>query len=307
MITLNLMGGLGNQLFQYAAAKNLAAHKNVDLHIDTSWFQAQSLRDVDLVLFNVPEVSETHKRSETLPIARSRRLSTKVKNLLSRMMPQGITNFYQEPHFHYDPQFWQLPSYQTLHNSYFCAWRYVAGADAQTTSLSKTLQDVLVPRHALSDRVKVYRDKFAKHPHACFVHVRRGDYVTDKVAQAHHGLIGMAYYRRAIEMMRRLYGDDIPLVLLSQDVDLLRQEFGDDPHAIIIDPDEKNFSEDIFIMSACRHAIMANSTLSWWGAMLGDPTGKTERTVIAPRAWFAPEVIRHDNPIDVCPPQWILM
>jgi hypothetical protein len=131
------------------------------------------------------------------------------------------------------------------------------------------------------------------------LHVRRGDYVTDPSANAFHGLCPLDYYHRGLDEAAR---------------DLTRPEcfvFSDDPAWVrenlklaapmtVVDvhgPGEAHV--DLRLMAACHSHVIANSSLSWWGAWLGRRPGKR---VVAPRQWFrSPD----RDASDLVPDRWV--
>jgi hypothetical protein len=123
---------------------------------------------------------------------------------------------------------------------------------------------------------------------SCFIGVRRADYLWPERI-GYHGVLTMEYYMEAFKLIPLpvqlfVFTDDIPWcdTLLGEVVD-------------VNGPEEKHW--DIWLMSLCKHAIIANSTFHWWGAFLGaDMTGK----VIAPKQWFAADI-----PHEIVPDRWI--
>ena len=124
------------------------------------------------------------------------------------------------------------------------------------------------------------------------IHVRRQDYVG---LQNFHGMPGMAYYNRAIQYIRDnvLYPE---FFVFSDDRDWCRENFPSDFHVI----DETNKYEDLRLMANCKHAILANSSFSWWAAFLGD--AQPDRHIICPKKWFTTPNI---DDIDIAQPEWI--
>jgi hypothetical protein len=126
---------------------------------------------------------------------------------------------------------------------------------------------------------------------SCFIGVRRADYLWPERIN-YHGVLPIEYYREALKLLpkRGLR------FIFTDDLDWAIDHLGSDGLIVNVNgPDEKHW--DIWLMSLCRHAIIANSTFHWWGSFLGpDMTG----TVVAPRNWFA-----NGLPNDVVPDRWI--
>jgi hypothetical protein len=135
-------------------------------------------------------------------------------------------------------------------------------------------------------------------PDSVAVHVRRGDYVSLKQAAHFHGLCDMDYYRAAMATLNQKYSG-LKYFVFSDDITWCRSQFGNTGQiSFIEDESDKRSSQDLFIMSACRHQVIANSSYSWWAAWLKDSSGD----VIAPKNWFSDPSI---NTSDLYPGKWI--
>ena len=132
---------------------------------------------------------------------------------------------------------------------------------------------------------------------SAFLHVRRGDYLNPQLIDL-FGVCDPAYYQLALETLRARVGPGVRLFVFSDDPAWVRQQGIGDAHAEVIDWNGARPACDLALMRACDHAIIANSSFSWWGAWLGDRPG---RTVIAPRVWFkAVPAFR-----DIVPARWL--
>lgn len=117
------------------------------------------------------------------------------------------------------------------------------------------------------------------------LHVRRSDYL-----QVSNGSValGAKYYRGAIEEMARRVAHPL-WVVFSDDIPWCRTEFAALGNVIFVDGNGDRPWEDLRLMMACRHHVIANSSFSWWGACLGrDPAG----LVCYPEHWFPNEKTR---------------
>ncbi len=133
------------------------------------------------------------------------------------------------------------------------------------------------------------------------MHVRRGDYVSDKLANATHGALGEDYYLRGIKYMLDRLGADLELRVFSDDIEWARSNLHY-PVATTYVVTSDGFPQlDLFLMASCDHHIIANSSFSWWGAWL---IGHREKLVVAPRQWFRSASHCAD---DICPEAWVLL
>jgi hypothetical protein len=128
------------------------------------------------------------------------------------------------------------------------------------------------------------------------MHVRRGDYLSDPKALAKHGATSAHYYQTALQLMIEKLGD-VDLYVFSDDPDWVRANV---QHPSITFVSDFGFSaeQDLWLISACQHQIIANSSFSWWGAYLNDYAGKI---VIAPQPWFD---AKHMAQQDIIPTDW---
>jgi hypothetical protein len=137
------------------------------------------------------------------------------------------------------------------------------------------------------------------------LHVRRGDYATSASINQFHGLLDASYYAEAIRHVQERASDP-KLFVFSDDLDWCREALA--PLQVpltFVDVNRGGDSwQDLFLMAACRHAIIANSSFSWWGAWLGDGAASDNRIVIAPRRWFSGAEV---DISDRFPPGWTVL
>jgi hypothetical protein len=129
---------------------------------------------------------------------------------------------------------------------------------------------------------------------SCFIGVRRADYLWPERIN-YHGVMPMEYYRWAFGCVP--YQSN--MFVFTDDIPWAKENF---PCFEIVDvngPDEKHW--DIWLMSLCKHAIIANSTFHWWGSFLGPD--RNGGTIIAPKRWFADEKVNEQ--CEIVPERWI--
>ena len=125
------------------------------------------------------------------------------------------------------------------------------------------------------------------------IHVRRGDYLGNTQLNS---VCSLSYYKEAIRLISRKVANPV-FYLFTDDKDWVKSQFSD-TNFILVDWNETTDSwQDMFLMSQCRHNIIANSTFSWWGAWLNKYDRKC---VIAPKRWFA-----NAEAPDIIPDTWI--
>jgi hypothetical protein len=129
------------------------------------------------------------------------------------------------------------------------------------------------------------------------LHVRRLDYVTNKSTQAIHGFVSLEYYKRAIARMSATV-DKPHFFVFSDEPAWAKENLKIDSPVTYVDHNKKGF-EDMRLMRACKHNIVANSSFSWWGAWLNDNPGKI---IIGPEKWFNDISM---NASDIIPSGWV--
>jgi hypothetical protein len=301
MITVSLMGGLGNQMFQYAAGKALAQRHGVALALDVSGFKQDVLRSYLLDRLNVPEAQPT-VALETAEKVENKFGRAKWKGRINRLLGRAhlpklveASDEYREPHLHYDPAFETLGPNTSMFG-YFQSERYFG-------SIANSLSTWLAPREALDSAAGETLARIQRSQLPVSNHGRRGDYLNPGTTEF-HGVLGEPYYREAVSRIEASVGAGADFFVFSDDPvaaeQLLTFVPGSRLNHVRGDPDRP--WEDILLMASCRHHVIANSSFSWWGAWLNR---SSEKCVIAPRGWFAPAQLAKLNTHDLLPSEWI--
>lgn len=288
MIVVKLLGGLGNQMFQYAAAKSLAVKKNAELLLDTSSFDALTgnitKRKFELDCLHVNENLATTDQIEKFERPS---LLTKVVN---KTRPYYKKSVYYEPHFHFDQNFFKASSNIML-VGYWQTEKYFS-------SISSVIRDTFAIKSKLSHATMSIFEH-ASNTNSASIHIRRGDYISNPETKRVHGSCDLEYYEKAIDLLKTRSGVT-HLFIFSDDINWARENIRSSLATVFVDHnDEQHAYEDMYLMSNCKHNVIANSSFSWWGAWLNNNEGKT---VIAPEKWF------NDFPADtkdLYPPNWV--
>jgi hypothetical protein len=292
MIVSNIIGGLGNQMFQYAAGRALSLAKGALFSLDISdftnyrlhqGFELQRVFDCPLQI-----ASEVDIRNilgwQSSPIVRR----TLMHPRLSFFRRQGLV---VEPHFHYWREVSNVPvdSYLT---GYWQSERYFRNA-AQTIRSSFIFKPPLNQRNA--ELVKQI-----ERVNAISLHVRRGDYVKNPKTTAIHGVCPLEYYRSAIRYVAERV-ENSSFFIFSDDTAWVKENLKIDFPLQYVDHNQGSESyNDMRLMSLCRHHIIANSSFSWWGAWLNP---RPDKIVLAPRKWFA----NNNDVTDLFPQGWVVL
>lgn len=284
MITSRLVGGLGNQMFQYASARALSARLNTSLVLDASEFSSYRLHSYGLDNFAIA--------AEVLHAKQNVSLWSKAVSRFKVFMRMGKTqNLCKEKDLSFDPAVLDLPDNSSLEGYWQSEKYFIDKADMIRTELAvKTAADGENLRMLQSIRVKL----------SVSLHIRRGDYVSDSRANAVHGTCDLAYYEAAAQYIAARC-DEMPcFFVFSDDPDWVAENLNLPFKTVLIrhNGSEKNF-EDLRLMSACSHHIIANSSFSWWGAWLNP---SKEKIVVAPQRWFKTSAL---DSADLLPANWV--
>lgn len=282
MVITRLIGGLGNQLFQYAAARRIAHFSGLPLRLDVSAYRSYDLHRYGLAPFNLK--AEIATAEDLRPY--QRRLTSAISRRAQQYLPVRWRRFISEPHFHFAPEILEARGSAYL-SGYWQSEQYF-------TDIEPLIRDeirVVTPPGGRDVEVMAAIESCT----SVSMHVRRGDYVGHET----HGVCSPEYYRDAMAYMRD--GDaGARFFLFTDDPTWARMTFGKDPAVILVDHNgpERDY-EDFRLMTLCRHHIIANSTFSWWVAWLA---GHSDKLVIAPRRWFAIDTV---DSSDLVPERWI--
>lgn len=288
-----IVGGIGNQMFQYAAGRALARHLGCPLKLDLSAFRSYKLRAYELDSFRL---TESVASAEELAVLKRRARIAKLLcgRWLGGTFPALLGPVFKEPHLHFTPELFDMAP-PVLLRGYWQSPRYFA-------DLRDELSGVFQPKGPLSPYSQEMLARIAAAP-AVSVHVRRGDYLTNPSAAKTIGVLDIAYYRRSIELMTRLV-PEAHFFIFSDDIPYVRQALDFCPNWTLVDGNHGDGFQDMMVMRACDHHIIANSSFSWWSAWLGT---NERKTVIAPRKWFTEEGLRTISTRDRYPEEWITM
>jgi hypothetical protein len=293
MMIIKLQGGLGNQLFQYAFGRALALHRDEELDFDISGFPDHNNRKycLDKVGLQLQFASaEACYRAKYL-------LQPLYWRLLCRFLDKPcppvreLDGYFREKGFAFDP------------SVFTAAVTYVAGY-WQSERYWSGHEDIIRRELSFNVRMSSETQEAACRISACnsvSVHFRRGDYVTDAATMDYHGCCSLEYYMAAVGRIAEVE-KDIELFVFSDDIEWCRRNFKPDYRVQFITHTATECDyEDIWLMSRCKHNIIANSSFSWWGAWLNpNPEGKK----IAPCIWFKRDEL-NANISDLLPDDWI--
>jgi hypothetical protein len=309
MIVAHLMGGLGNQLFQYAMARRLAVRRNTDLLLDTSRYGADGdrrpkelkafARPLSLFQFRInarPATNTEIRRLQDDFLTSSTR--ARLVRVVRRCRPGFLwkASHIVESRYQFQPQALSFPDEVYLQGF----WQ----SEKYFTDIAPLIRQELRPVDesicsSAKQAVEGLRNRYGQ---VVSLHVRRGD-----LAHAHESLgkkdithgapVSGEYIRQAMEQ----FCDSVCFFVFSdtpEDIQWCRENI----RAKRVEfSDAKSELWDFMAMRFCDHNIISNSTFSWWATWLNEQPG---RRVVAPRAWSAPESGISMPVDDLIPQDW---
>lgn len=292
MIISNIIGGLGNQMFQYAAGRALALEHGVPLALDVAGFASYPLHQgFELKrLFHCPaEIASPAETARLLGWCNG----ALVRRLMQRPAMAALRpgRWVVEPHFHYWPGFERLGDDCYL-SGYWQSERYFAKHQATIRDDFRFTGELDAVNAGLAEKMAQVE--------SVSLHVRRGDYVNNPKNLGIHGVCSPAYYHSAIRHLAERLSSPVFFVF-SDDIPWVRENLEIGHPVVHVEHNSGAASfNDMRLMSLCRHNVIANSSFSWWGAWLN---GNPEKQVVAPRRWFAND----RKTADLFPAGWTLI
>jgi len=292
-IRVELLGGLGNQMFQAAAGMAIAERSAAPLELDVTRILKSGKRQFGLGRLPIDArivQDERGRLAKTMERTRFE-LAKRTQGTVHRP-PNGWQGpVFVEPHFHYAKEVTEITAPCYL-RGYFQSPKYFAECEERVRRAFDWSGYV-------SPDARSFADDVADADVA--IHVRRGDYASNPKAEMVHGLLGSDYYKAALDILVQM--SPIARVhLFSDDPSYARALLGDDPRV------QETFGtseyDDMFMMSKVRRHVIANSTFSWWSAWLDQ---RSDSVVVAPRAWFSQETMKNTDVRDLFPQSWIMI
>lgn len=288
MIIVNIIGGLGNQMFQYAFAYTISQKKQSQLKLDICKFDTYDLRKYSLDHYYIDNEIADHEEIG--------RLKYKKANVLARFFRKQPSEFsdsyYRESSFQFD---------KDVANKFGDI--YIEGY-WQSEKYFQDYREDLLQLFTLKESIHSKSKQYQFQIQACqsvSLHIRRGDYVNNVHINSVHGICELNYYRQATSLLVNKVIKP-HFFIFSDDITWAKENLEFIKHRTFIEleldiPDH----EEMLLMSQCQHNIIANSTFSWWGAWLNQ---NPDKVVIAPLSWFLDSSI---DTSDLIPNSWICL
>lgn len=295
MKIVNIIGGLGNQMFQYAFALALKEQNNgEDVFIDTQHFHTLFFNKYKNT--NLHNGFELHKVFKELkvPIADWKKLikvtyyipNFILSRVARRVLPKRKSEFIEMKRFAYDSLVFERKG-----NCYYEGYW-------QSINYYLPIKDKIIKEFDFGCPNAYNKNILKKinESETVGMHIRRGDYLYIPEFQ---GLCDLDYYQRAIKEIQ-VTNRKITYLIFSNDIKWCKENISPlvGKNEIIFVTENKGINScwDMFLMSQCDNLVIANSSFSWWGAFLN----KRAKKIIAPIRWKNTE-----QNIDLFDPTWI--
>jgi hypothetical protein len=289
VIVVRLMGGLGNQMFQYAAGRQLAHVRRTPLKLDLAEVNRDLHRSYRLGHLSVTATTASAHELARFQASGNRWVRT-LRSVSDRLLPATSHVVVKERTFRHDPGLLERSGHVYL-------WGYW-----QSEKYFQRVADVVRTEFAVNENLDAVNARLLdaiRRGNSVSLHVRHGDYASNPEFLKVHGLCPPEYYTAALDRI----GSSVQnpeFFVFSDEPDWARQhlEIAGPAHFIDNNGSDGDYL-DLHLMSQCKHHIIANSSFSWWGAWLAR---NPHKSVIAPSRWFSGADL---DTSDLIPADWI--
>jgi hypothetical protein len=282
------MGGLGNQMFQYAAVRALSLKRKTPFAVDFDDPYKYAIRNFGLDVFELNYQTPTS----------SQLFKAKPKTKVLRRLYKWTGNnpdaylYTEQKDFQYQPEFFTCPD-----------GAYISGfwqSEKYFSDYADVIRKDFTFAEPASGQNLTWLEQIKSY-NSISVHIRRGDYVSVEKINQIHGTCDLDYYERAIALIASKTEEPV-FFFFSDDIEWVKANLTTNYPVHYIDNNTgETAHQDMRLMSNCKHHIIANSSFSWWGAWLNPDPGKV---VIAPKRWMSNVEV---NQTDLIPDSWITL
>lgn len=287
MIIIQVAGGLGNQLQQYALYRKFV-RLGKEARLDLSWFldtatqeKVLAKRELELTHFD-RLIYESCTADEKAALIGNDNLSGKLRR---KLLPFTVHHFEESKMYH--------PEILNFEDMYLCG--YFACEKYYADILYDLREKIQFPKS--DNPLNLMMAEKMQSCESVSVHIRRGDYLDPENRAMFGNICTDAYYTKAMERIREEF-PNAHFFLFSDDIRYLKENFAREDCTIVdINHDQESFY-DIWLMSQCKHNICANSTFSFWGARLNS---HEDKIMIRPTIHKNSQIFRKEEMEDLWP------
>lgn len=264
MVIIQIAGGLGNQLQQYAMYRKFI-RLGVEARLDLSWFEGLqdskegtvTKREFELGYFD-RLIFETSSKEEKEKLIGSEGTLGKLRR---RLFPASVHWFHESKMYH--PEVFDFENMYL--SGYFACEKYYADI------LYDLREKIQFPPSDNPQNEEMRAEMLSCN--SVSIHIRRGDYLQPENAKLFGNICTTAFYRKAVETMKERVSD-AHFYLFSDDISYVKEIFLGREYTVVDINHGRDSFYDLYLMSSCRHNICANSTFSFWGARLNPNENK---------------------------------
>ena len=281
MIYINLKGGLGNQMFEYAFALSLAERTKDEICIDLSGISNVTHNIYSLNHFKIGNVRKINK-------VKFNKLQQKVYDINNAILYKVEQKFGSIGKYKMEKISQRLlnifgiymccdgyiKTYKTFSKvkyaeGYFQSSKYFKNIDSKIRKVFQVKTPILKKNEKLLQRIN-------KTNSVC-VHIRRGDYTKF----TNHLVCTIDYYKKGMNIIKEKY-KDAQFFIFSDDIEWVKNNISFDYKVNYVEGNNPNY-EELRLMYSCKHFVISNSSFSWWAQYLSK---NNQKTVVAPSKWF---------------------
>jgi len=290
MIIVNLKGGLGNQMFQYALGRKLSLFSHQEFKFDLTGYERNNFRSYGLGIFNVLENFASHEevRKIKYPYGLLSKGWRGFKSKILRIYSTG----------------WKPKTIEKIEKKLATGKDIYLDGYWQSYKYFEDIKDVLIKDFSLKIKLEETHPELITKiasTNSVALSVRRTDYLWPKNLKS-IGICSANYYKKAIKIIEAKVSDPFFFVI-TDDLEWTKANIPINCSVIYVSEMRKNntitYYQEMMLMSKCQHHIIANSSFSWWPAWLGKDLDKI---VIAPDKWFTDNSLKIN---DIVPSTWI--
>lgn len=280
MIIVQIVGGLGNQLFQYAHARTLALSLKQELYFDLGFFEEydrskDKLNTHIVYKLNNFNIKVCPAKDEEINKIRRRLLKPDIVRKVYRRLGGSS---YVNKDCHFDNEKIDNCDIDTIRDyddvfisGFFADQKYFI-------EIENIIREEFSLRESLNAKNQEMLSQI-KTANSVSLHIRRGDYVGNN----YFAEIPIEYYLKAVDYIEKHFPNSSYFVF-SDDINWARANIKLDKKVVFVDINDASTDYmELILMSACKHNIIANSTFSWWGAWLNE---NKQKIIIAPKIWY---------------------
>jgi len=295
VIIINLKGGLGNQMFQYALGYCLSKIKNVPIYLDLRLMEEHKIkpsprnvpRDFDLDIFGIKK-KEANKLDliKTIQFSSSYRLRKYLSIILDKL---NLFVFYEKKRTY---------NYRVLNNNFKNI--YLDGLWQNEKYFKNFRKDILNLYHFNVIKYKEINIHFLKKinfSESVCLNVRRTDFINNP----EHNVVNIEYYKNAISKLKNIIGKNFKVFVFSDDLDWCKKNFDFIENKEFVDHKYAGykFYDYLYLMSCFKNFIIPNSSFAWWACWL---SRHNDKIILTPEKWSG---LVDESLIEIIPPDWL--